>query len=92
MPLGALLVYPCRGERRRTFLDTNRDGFLVIEEIRNVTPESVRAADRNGDGKLSLEEYLNARFRDFAVIDAHGDGTITKDELEAAGRGQGSTR
>jgi hypothetical protein len=42
--------------------------------------------------RLSVDEYLNARFRDFAVIDANHDDSITKDELEAAGRGQGSTR
>jgi Ca2+-binding EF-hand superfamily protein len=75
------------------FLDTNRDGFLVVEEIRTtVTLEAFRAADPNGDGQLSLQEYLNARFRDFAVIDANGDGVITREELEATARSAGSAR
>jgi hypothetical protein len=64
------------------FLDLNRDGVLVIEEIANVRPEAFRAADGNGAGKLSLEEYVNARFKDFEAIDANGDGVITKDELD----------
>ncbi len=64
------------------FLDTNRDGHLVVGEIAVIPIEAFRAADRDGDGKLSLQEYLNARFKDFDAMDADRDGVVTKEELE----------
>jgi Ca2+-binding EF-hand superfamily protein len=70
------------------FLDTNRDGYLVVGEIAVVSVELFRSADRDGDGKLSLQEYLNARFKDFEAMDANGDGVITREELERYTRSQ----
>ena len=74
------------------FMDTNRDGYLVVGEIAVVPLEAFRAADRDGDGKLSLQEYLNARFKDFEAMDSNGDGVVTRDELERYVRSQPQRR
>ena len=64
------------------FFDKDRKGYLVLVDIRNLTPEEFKAADRNGDGKLTLEEFLNARFRQFDLADTNGDGGLTIEEVE----------
>jgi len=74
------------------FLDTNRDGYLVVGEIAVIPVELFRGADRDGDGKLSLQEYLNARFKNFEAMDANGDGVVTREELERYTRSQGQRR
>ena len=69
------------------FMDSQRRGYLVITEIRGMSPEAFRAADKNGDGRLSLEEYLNAMFKDFDAADRDHDGSVTVDELDIYTRG-----
>ena len=64
------------------FRDKNRRGYLVIEDLSNVSPESFKAADKNGDGRLSLEEYVNAFFKDFDTADLDGSGSLTIEELD----------
>jgi Ca2+-binding EF-hand superfamily protein len=64
------------------FFDKDRKGYLVLVDIRNLTPEHFKAADRNGDGKLTLDEFLNARFRQFDLADSNGDGVVTIEEVE----------
>ena len=65
------------------FLDKNRKGYLVIIDIRGMSPEDFKAADRNGDGKLTLDEFENGRFRAFEAADTNGDGVLTFEEVEA---------
>ena len=64
------------------FLDKDRKGYLVLVDLRGLTPEDFKAADRQGDGKLTLEEFLNARFRQFDLADTDGDGVLTLEEVE----------
>jgi len=64
------------------FLDKDRKGYLVIVDLRGLTPEDFKAADRNGDGKLTLDEFLNGRFRIFDLADTNGDGVLTIEEVE----------
>jgi Ca2+-binding EF-hand superfamily protein len=51
-------------------------------DIKGLTPEDFKAANRKGDGKLTLEEFLNARFRHFDLGDTNGDGVLTVEEVE----------
>ena len=64
------------------YFDRDRKGYLVLVDIKTLTPEDFKAADRNGDGKLSLEEFLNARFRHFDLADTNQDGGLTIEELD----------
>jgi Ca2+-binding EF-hand superfamily protein len=63
-------------------LDKDRKGYLVLVDLRGLTPEDFKAADRKGDGKLTLDEFLNARFRQFDLADTDGDGVLTLQEVE----------
>jgi EF hand len=64
------------------FLDKDRKGYLVLVDIKGLTPEDFKAANRKGDGKLTLEEFLNARFRHFDLADTNADGVLTLEEVE----------
>src|SRR5262245_42724115 len=64
------------------FLDKDRKGYLVIVDLRGLSPEDFKAADRQGDGRLSLDEFVNARFRQFDLADTNGDGVLTIEEVE----------
>lgn len=66
--------------------DDNKDGLLVIEELREQEPVSDEAfanADKNHDGKLSMQEFIEYRMIDFSKADTNGDGILTIDEIEA---------
>ncbi len=64
------------------FLDRDRKGYLVLVDVKGLTPEDFKAANRKADGKLTLEEFLNARFRHFDLADTNGDGVLTLQEVE----------
>lgn len=64
------------------FRDRDKNGYLVIAELTELSPEGFRAADRDGDGRLSLQEYVNALFKDFDSADRNQDGVLTYEELE----------
>jgi Ca2+-binding EF-hand superfamily protein len=64
------------------FLDRDRKGYLVLVDIKGLTPEDFKAANRKADGKLTLDEFLNARFRHFDLADTNGDGVLTLEEIE----------
>ena len=81
-------------------LDKNKDGKLVIEELRpagfpggdRLPAELVAdlmASDANKDGKLSREE-LPERLRPiFERADANKDGMLTREELARAAEARG---
>lgn len=68
------------------FVDTDKDGYLVMEEMKNPVKEMddfiVSAADKNSDGRLSIYELCNAMHKDFEGADLDDDGTIDMDELK----------
>ena len=68
------------------FVDKNKDGHLVMDEIqiqvREMDQQKVTGADRDNDGKLSMYEFCNAMQKDFEGADLNGDGTLDMDELE----------
>lgn len=53
---------PSKGERQAeiwfNMVDTNRDGFLTWDEVKNIKPlaKEFKAADVNGTGKVSRED------------------------------------
>lgn len=68
------------------FLDKNKDGHLVTDEIqtqvRGVDPKKITVADRDNNGKLSVYEFCNALHKDFEGADLNDDGTLDIGELE----------
>jgi Ca2+-binding EF-hand superfamily protein len=64
------------------FRDKNKSGYLTIEELKEATPEAMKAANRKGDGKLTLQEYVNALFKDFEAADTDKDGLLTVEEID----------
>jgi len=64
------------------FLDKDRKGYLVLVDVKGLTAEDFKAANRKADGKLTLDEFLNARFRHFELADTNGDGVLTFQEVE----------
>ncbi len=64
------------------FRDRDKDGYLVITELTELSADGFRDADRNGDGRLSLQEYVNALFKDFDSADRDQDGVLTYEEIE----------
>ena len=69
--------------------DTNKDGFLSLEEY-NRLPFSgeFKAADSNGDGRISLHEFIATRFRQFGEADTNKDGALSLEEVIAAYQGR----
>lgn len=64
------------------FRDKNRRGFLTIEELKDGSPEALRAVRRKASGQITLQEYVNALFRDFEVADTDQDGLLAVEEIE----------
>jgi Ca2+-binding EF-hand superfamily protein len=64
-------------------VDTDRDGYLMPEDLPDVTAEEFAAIDRNGDGRISLGEAVGEKVIEFFDIDTNGDGVISLDELIA---------
>ena len=64
------------------FRDKDKSGYLAIVELREASPEALKAVRRKSDARISLEEYVNAVFKDFEAADTDGDGTLTVVEIE----------
>jgi Ca2+-binding EF-hand superfamily protein len=63
-------------------LDRNKKGYLVKDDIPDVSDEAFRSANKKGDGKLSLEEYQDARMKDFDAADKAYKGFLTREDTE----------
>jgi len=63
--------------------DTNKDSFLVMEELKNHDPARFKRADRDGDGKLSVAEVAADRVYVFFLVDVNRDGVISIQEVLA---------
>ena len=72
--------------------DSNRDGFVVLEELPRHSPDRFRRADRDGDGKLSIGEVVADRVYEFFLIDTNRNGVISLDEVRAYADSQRSAR
>jgi len=64
--------------RMQDQLDTNRDGFVTIDETL-LSPEKFKLLDSDGDGKISPVEFTRA----LAIIDTAGQGFITFEDYLA---------
>jgi Ca2+-binding EF-hand superfamily protein len=64
------------------FRDKDKNGYLVIGELREASPEALKAVARKSDGRITLQEYVNALFKDFEAADTDHDGLLTVEEIE----------
>ena len=64
------------------FRDKQKTGYLVIEELKEASPEALRAVRRKVDGRITLQEYVNALFKDFEAMDTDHDGLLTVEEIQ----------
>lgn len=71
------------------FRDNGKKGYLLIQELKEASPEAFKAANRKGDGRLTLDEYVNALFIDFDKADTNKDGSLTFEEIEVYSRTTG---
>lgn len=62
--------------------DTNKDGFLSVEEYSRLPyPYEFKAADVDGDGRLSLHEFVRIRYKQFQAADKNDDAELSVDEV-----------
>jgi Ca2+-binding EF-hand superfamily protein len=64
------------------FRDKDKSGYLTITELKEASPETLKAISRKNDGRISLQEYVNALFKDFEAADTDHDGLLTVEEIE----------
>ena len=66
-------------------MDSNNDGKIGLDEIKEAASERFDALDRNHSGTLSRRQLRRLRLsrKDFAAADTDKDGTLTKDEYLA---------
>jgi Ca2+-binding EF-hand superfamily protein len=69
------------------FRDKDKSGYLVIEELKEASPEALKAVRRKVDGRITLQEYVNALFKDFEAADTDHDGLLSVEEIENYMRG-----
>jgi Ca2+-binding EF-hand superfamily protein len=62
--------------------DTNKDGFLTVEELVVITPEARSLLQSKPGGRMTLLEFLNALHKDFTAADTDDDGLLTAEEIE----------
>lgn len=84
-------------------LDTNRDGFLTMEDRQAAGQggdgakakgqgRGMRGLDGDSDGKISRAEFVDRPFAGFDRLDANKDGVIDQTELGAARERRGQRR
>ena len=64
------------------FRDKGKSGYLVITELSEATPETLKSVAHKTDGRISLQEFVNALFKDFEAADTDHDGLLTAEEIE----------
>jgi Ca2+-binding EF-hand superfamily protein len=64
------------------FRDKAKSGYLVITELSEATPETLKGVAHKTDGRISLQEFVNALFKDFEAADTDHDGLLTAEEIE----------
>ncbi len=64
------------------FRDKDKTGYLMISELKEATPETLKTVARKSDGRISLQEFVNALFKDFEAADADHDGLLTAEEID----------
>jgi Ca2+-binding EF-hand superfamily protein len=64
------------------FRDRDKSGYLAVAELKEASPEALKAIKRKSDTQISLEEYVNALFKDFEAADTDGDGVLIVVEIE----------
>lgn len=60
--------------------DSDRDGYLDIDELGDPDPDLMKEADTNSDDRLQLREFLNRRVWDFEQADGDADGMLSVEE------------
>jgi hypothetical protein len=51
-------------------------------ELKEASPESLKAVRRKSDAQITLQEYVNALFKDFEAADGDADGLLSLEEIE----------
>jgi Ca2+-binding EF-hand superfamily protein len=64
------------------FRDKDKSGYLTITELKEASPETLKAVARKSDGRISLQEFVNALFKDFEAMDTDHDGLLTVEEIQ----------
>ena len=64
------------------FRDKGKNGYLVITELSEAAPETLKSVAHKTDGRISLQEFVNALFKDFEAADTDHDGLLTAEEIE----------
>ena len=64
------------------FRDKDKSGYLEITELKEASPEALKAIKRKESGRISLREYVNALFKDFDAADRDHDGLLTAEEID----------
>ena len=64
------------------FRDKDKNGYLVISEVKEAAPEVLKAVVRKSDGRITLQEFVNALFKDFEAADTDHDGLLTVEEID----------
>jgi Ca2+-binding EF-hand superfamily protein len=62
--------------------DKDKSGYLTITELKEASPETLKAVARKSDGRISLQEFVNALFKDFEAMDTDHDGLLTVEEIQ----------
>jgi Ca2+-binding EF-hand superfamily protein len=61
--------------------DKDKNGSLAIDELKEASPEALKAVKRKDSARISVQEYVNALFKDFEAADTDGDGLLSVDEI-----------
>ena len=64
------------------FRDKDKNGYLVIGELTDPSPEILKTVARKTGGRISLQEFVNALFKDFEAADTDHDGLLTVEEID----------